>query len=262
MAANSKNRRFTAIALVAVSICLGSTMAEAMQSNPTSGFTGADTIEFIEHVASGDVAGALTLAKRLPGGINTLGKNGESALLVAVEKSDYTMTRALLDAGADPNGGPSHAPLAVAAQDDDLRIAEALLQAGANPDGTLGDETGLARAALTGRRQAVQLLLRSGANIHFPNSAGETPLLFAAAADHWATVLDLLHAGASPYDMQSNGITLAHYVAFAQSFETQEDIESFEPVKQILANAGLPANPPPPARVKEMREAGNWPPKH
>lgn len=232
----------------------------AMNIDPTKGFSGRLEQEFVRSVARGNVDVALKKAARLPLGVNTTGSGGETALFIAAKTGDIKMTRALLAAGANPNGGPACAPLAAAVQNDSLGVAQELLRAGASSDGRIDDETALIRAALSGRLPAVELLVTAGADLHLSNSVDVTAALFAAAADHWTVVLFLIEAGADPFWTQKSGVTLAHYVASAQNFETVEDRASYAIVKRLLLQAGLPAVPPPASEVRKLRMIGNWPP--
>jgi ankyrin repeat protein len=241
-------------------ILLGTGTTGALAVDFTRRFAAKSEREFAHSVARGDVRDALARAAHLPNGVNTVGTDGETALFIAVKRADLVMVRALLSAGADPDGDASLSPLAAAVQNRDLRIARVLLRAGASPDGRIGDETALIRAALIGKQEAVDLLVSAGANLHLSNSVGVTATLFAASADHWTVVLHLLRAGADPLDTQKSGVTLAHYANHARNFETRHDRASFEIVKDLLRQAGLPAIPPSPAEVRRMRDIGEWPP--
>ena len=62
-----------------------------------------------------------------------LGESGDNALMHAVLHGNFEMTRALLDAGADPDlKGQGFTPLGMAALRGNTRIVQALLKAGAD----------------------------------------------------------------------------------------------------------------------------------
>lgn len=245
--------------VIAVRFFPESNATEVLSIDPTKGFSGAREREFMIAVASGDVDKALRKAALLPRGVNTVGSGGESALFIAAKTGDLNMTVALLAVGADPDGGFAYAPLAAAVQKDSLDVARALLQAGADPDGRIDDETALIRAAMTGRLAAVELLVTAGAGMDISNSVGVSAALFAAAADHWTVVLYLLESGADPLWTQKSGVTLAHYAYSARNFETHQDRDSYDRVKLLLLQAGLPAVPPSPSEIRRLRAAGEWP---
>ena len=113
-------------------------------------------------VERGDVAQALEAARSAPDGVNARGPDGETPLLLAVDKFDAPMVTALLRAGADPNGAPDAAPIHQAVKGREMTIAALLLKAGADPNGTMGGEPALYETALLGALEPADLLLRAG----------------------------------------------------------------------------------------------------
>ena len=99
--------------------------------------------------------------------VNTRGVDGNTALLIAVARSDETYTGYLLNKGADPNlaGKGGDTPLIVASRFGFEQGVEWLLQMGAKVDSTnkMG-ETALITAVVQRQKPVVRLLLDAGAN--------------------------------------------------------------------------------------------------
>ncbi len=120
--------------------------------------------QFAQAVADDDLSIALTLAKSLPHGLETVSSDGNTALLIATVQLNLRMVKGLLKAGANPNGAPGSAPLYYAIMATDLTVARTLLDAGANPNGMANNEPALSEAALIGNIDA--------ANPHFSRNIG------------------------------------------------------------------------------------------
>lgn len=117
----------------------------------------------------------------------------------AVRSGDVKKLRSLIDQGAlvnapDPWGTT---PLVIAAREGQVEAVRALLKAGAEPDGRDGGMTPLAAAALRGHAPVVRVLLRAGARPDATGLNGLTPLVSALQQGHTETVRLLLQAGAS-----------------------------------------------------------------
>jgi ankyrin repeat protein len=135
----------------------------AAQSLTTAGY------DFIEAVKKrdGDKA-TTTLATHPPGIINTRDGDGNTGLIIAINRSDDQWTGFLLNKGADPNQA-----------------------------GKAGD-TPLIAAAKVGFESAVEWLLGLGAKVNAANRMGETPLIIAVQQRDLPIVRVLLGAGADP----------------------------------------------------------------
>jgi ankyrin repeat protein len=127
----------------------------------------------------------------------------EAPVADAAMRGDSTSVRALLLAGADPNGaqGDGMTGLHWAAERGDVGIARVLLDAGADlePTTRLGAYRPLHLAARGGHAAVVDLLLATGAEASPRTETGSaTPLHFAAASGSDAAVRALLTHGAEP----------------------------------------------------------------
>jgi hypothetical protein len=215
--------------------------------------------DFAEAVAAGRVGAALTAAPAAPGGVNTLGAKGETGLLIAVERGRFRMAKALLEAGADPNGGPDRAPL-VYAMRENLPLARLLLEAGANPNGKLDGKPALYWKAMSGEIKLIEMLLAAGANIDEPDGLGNPPSFPAARTGEWTTVEYLLDHGASMAIADQNGGTLAGYAHFGHVDSENLQVKAEMRVIARWQAAGLPWPVPRPAQLREIMARGEWPP--
>lgn len=135
--------------------------------------------------------------------VNATQPDGATALHWAAYAEDAEMTAALIRAGANVNVRNTYgvSPLAIAARHGNAAIIEQLMKAGADPNDTLhyinADETPLMHAARSGKVDAVNLLLVSGAQVNARESwNGQTALHWAAAEGHGAVVEALIAGGA------------------------------------------------------------------
>ncbi|ALN58676.1 ankyrin repeat-containing exported protein [Lysobacter enzymogenes] len=148
-------------------------------------------------------------------------------------RAQLDIVRALLDAGADPDGRSRYGDTAL------IRVAGAALPI---------DEESFAAAAAAQRRALVALLLERGARIDQGNDRGATALMAAAGNDRLAAALvaTLLGRGADPRRVDCVGRT-----ALSIARERGRD-DAAELLKGALAPAtkepagSQPAGPPPP----------------
>ena len=143
--------------------------AAAVLSTPAMAQMGIDKgTEFIQAVKERDGNKAEELLGDNPKLlINTRGVDGNTALLIAVARSDDTYTGYLLGKGADPNlsGKGGDTPLIVASRFGFEQGVEWLLASGAKVDATnkMG-ETALITAVVQRQKPIVRMLLEAGAN--------------------------------------------------------------------------------------------------
>lgn len=188
-------------------------------------------------VLSGNALGAIEAARATTAGINTIGPKRDTLLKLAVRQNDLTTVNALIAAGADPNIPSDRAPVAAASEIADTAIVLALLRAGANPDGAVDGETALWRAALTGRRDVAELLLKHGARVDLGNADGMTPAMAAVKADHYSMALYLLEQGASPFARSKGGTSLSEWAAESKVHPDSEEGQAREQLYAVLRHA-------------------------
>jgi uncharacterized protein len=125
--------------------------------------------DFVEAVKKSDGDKAIGILSTHPNGIvDTKDGEGNTGLIIAINRSDETWTGYLLNKGADPNLGGK------------------------------GGDTPLIAASRVGFDQAVRWLIAIGAKVDAPNRMGETPLIIAVQQRETPIVRLLLDAGADP----------------------------------------------------------------
>jgi uncharacterized protein len=136
------------------------------QAQSISGDAGHD---FTEAVKKSDGDKAIQLLEAHPKGfVDTKDGDGNTGLIVAINRGDEQWTGFLLNKGADPN---------VAGK---------------------GGDTPLIAAARVGFDNAIEWLLGLGAKVDAPNRMGETPLIIAVQQRETPIVRLLLNSGADP----------------------------------------------------------------
>jgi ankyrin repeat protein len=125
--------------------------------------------DFVEAVKKRDGDKAIGILDAHPHGIvDTKDGEGNTGLIIAINRNDETWTGYLLNKGADPNVGGK------------------------------GGDTPLISAARVGFEQAVQWLIGVGAKVDGANRMGETPLIIAVQQRELPITRMLLDAGANP----------------------------------------------------------------
>ena len=132
----------------------------------------------MQAIRAGDVAAVREIVAREPGLANARLVGDRTALHVVTDWPGYfpegpATVRALIDAGADPDGGvdperPRETPLHWAASSDDVEVAEALLDGGAASDpggGSIDGATPLHNAVGYGCWHVARLLVARGARV-------------------------------------------------------------------------------------------------
>ena len=233
---------------------------EAANAITPNDFEVGEPRHFAQLVAAGRVEAALAASRQLPAGVNTVGRNGTSAIEFAIHRDDPVMLDALLKAGAKPNGTPGRSPLYLAVDGDDLNLVRTLLQAGADPNDDWNGDYPLFEAALYGKDEAVLMLLKAGTRIDQRDSIGGAAITSASAADKWRTVLLLLDHGASIWPAISNGGTLALDASQSRLLPNNPDGKAKLVVIERLKALGSPWPPPSAVEVKRLVAEGWWPP--
>jgi ankyrin repeat protein len=144
--------------------------ASALAASPAAAQMGGNPgIDFVEAVKSRQGDKAIGILEGHPAGIiNTKDGEGNTGLVIAINRHDETWTAYLLNKGADPNLGGK------------------------------GGDTPLIAAARIGFTQAAEWLIALGAKVDATNRMGETPLIIAVQQRAQPIVRMLLDAGANP----------------------------------------------------------------
>jgi ankyrin repeat protein len=146
-------------------------------------------------------------------GVDAIGREGRTALDLAVQEGHAEVVRSLLAAGADAEGnaGPYHelTPMTEAAMFGRAAVMEVLIDAGVS----MGTQpvripyVPLSLAASLGHTDVMELLLDRGADIEDRDFKGRSPLEWAAAFGEAEAVRLLLDRGAEP---TARALTGAH----------------------------------------------------
>jgi len=143
-------------------------LALASVSAPVGAQYISDAEPFINAVRDRDGNKVTELIEARPTIVNTRNLKGETALIIAISRTDDLWTKFLLGKGANPS------------------LANAT-----------GD-TPLIAAARVGYTEAIEILLALGAKVDVGNKMGETPLIVAVQQRQLETVKLLLAKGADP----------------------------------------------------------------
>jgi ankyrin repeat protein/beta-lactamase regulating signal transducer with metallopeptidase domain len=158
---------------------------------------------FVKQAAEGDTIAIKTF---LAAGMNINARNekGYTALMKASDSGQTETVQSLLAAGANPDltsGENGNTALAMAAANGDVSTMKVLIAGGAQVDlkmgGISGQRTALIIAAISGQRDAVNLLLDSKASIEAKSDSWGTALLAAACQGNSDVVRTLVDRGAN-----------------------------------------------------------------
>jgi len=135
---------------------------------PAAAQVGSDSHQFLEAVKKKDGSAGTQLLREHPTIVNTRDSDGNTALIIAILRSDADWTGYLLNNDADPNLGGA------------------------------GGDTALIAAARVGFDDSIGWLLAMGAKVDGTNKMGETALIVAVQRRNARIVKQLLAAGADP----------------------------------------------------------------
>ncbi len=142
--------------------------------------------------------------------VNVQNRDGETALMLAIENGDQEAVRKLIEAGADVNVQNSwdKTALILAAKKGDRWSLQKLIEAGAdvnvqNRDG----ETALMLAVKRGDQEAVRKLIEAGADVNVQDRSGNTALMMVAKNGDQEAVQKLIEEGADVNLQDRHGYT-------------------------------------------------------
>ena len=252
------------VAAVLVGALLSATACSQNASNgmttiPREAFPDPVVHAAAQGIAEKDFLAALH-AVAAQGKIDYVGPDGDTLLLVAIMANNRDAVEAILQLGANPNVPKDRAPVGVATSVASFEIVQALVKGGADVNGKVESEPAIWRAALSNRRDVVQLFLQGGAAIDAVNDDGETPAVAAAQAGHFSMAGALIASGSSPFVVPSSGMTLGFWTHRSRLASTSEEGRARDRLVQALKDRGHPWPPPGPDEVLAMKAAGQWPP--
>lgn len=155
--------------------------------------------EFITAVREGrmdDVKAQIAMGTR----VDSRGKEGSPALILALLFSQQDVARYLLEQGANPDARDKagNTALCYATQSGDAEMADALLKAGARPDRSCANrDTPLILAVRAGRASVVNVLIKHGADIEATDLTGRSALSLAQERRYNDIAAALQEAGAA-----------------------------------------------------------------
>lgn len=244
---------------LAASAC-SQTASNGMTTIPREAFPDPVVHAAAQGIADKDFAAQLSAAAA-DGKLDYVGPDGDTLLLVAVMANNRDAVQMLLKLGANPDVPLARAPLGVAASVASFEIVEALVNAGADVNGRVESEPAIWRAALSNRRDVVQLLVQRGAAIDAANDDGETPAIAAAQAGHFTMAGTLVASGASLFAVPSSGMTLGFWAHRSRLSSDSDEGRARDRLVQALKDRGHPWPPPGPDEVLAMKAVGQWPPR-
>lgn len=235
----------------------------------TNGRSGRD---MMAAVFAGDAGRVRALARQEPAALTTHvpparypdfrpdGQWGD-LLSIAVARCDAAMLKALLAAGAAPDGAVPGLPLDTAVAARDLAAMRLLLAAGAKVDPS-GPHARwpLRTAARVADPASAELLIAHKARIDRLDATGSSVLQDAVDMDSMRVAEVLIEAGANPWAVGAGGALPAYGIGQPLTLASPAEEAARARLEAKLRATGAPWPAPGPAEVKATIRAGRWPP--
>lgn len=134
--------------------------------------------------------------------VNAFNENGETALYISVSSRVMTVTRLLIELGADPNMRAEYDDCTPTALAEAIirccpEIVAFLIEVGADPELLVDSLTPLMIAADSNCLEAAKILLQAGVDVNARTEEGVTALFFAAQNGHTKMMQLLQDLGAT-----------------------------------------------------------------
>ncbi|KAK7913798.1 hypothetical protein PG985_011501 [Apiospora marii] len=139
---------------------------------------------------------------------------GETALMMAIDMKRLDIVHQLLNLGADVtiHSSNGNTALTYAIRHSLLGPVTRILERDQDVRGTFAMRASLQVAALSGAHDMIEILLKNGADLEYPDANGLTPLLVAASNGHLDVVKSLLSSGAQLTAQSANNETIFHHI--------------------------------------------------
>lgn len=219
-------------------------------------------------IADGNVATVRSLLKSGQVQPLTVGRDATNWLVIAVAARQKAVLDALLELGAlgDPKGKNAGHAMYAATLLSDLYWLKRLHAAGASLDNHGGGDLLLEVAMDTRNRATLDYYLDHGADVNGRSNAGGSVALAAAMVRRFDLANEFLDRGASPWIMDSLGVTLGFS---AERAATKPNWMHGSPMDQHrlrllqrLHAIGFPSPAPTAGEGRTLRDSGRWPPRH
>lgn len=165
--------------------------------------------------------------------INGTGGLMHTALQLASQREETSISQKLIAAGEDTDKAPDDQPTAlyIAVDNGNAKLVELLLAAGAKPDANHSVNGSILQlASLRGLKSIVEWLVASGADVNLQSGLFGTALQAAAAAGHNEVVAILMNNGAEPDAV--GGV-------LGTAIQAAETGGHFDVVKQLVAGGAV-----------------------